>query len=106
MANDSKLVIPEEKENSTVPLTKTNGDGPEKIHNSTESSQHRDSTGRRPSRGLEILGIGATRHGSKSPRQRSKSPNMSRTRSPPADVRQYKYWMMVDWTPEVSLCVA
>ena len=86
--------------------TKINGNEPSELAASTStrkaSIDNIPSTGRRPSRGLEILGIGATSTRSKSPRRRSPNPTMSRSRSPAPNARKYKYWMMVDWTPEVT----
>ena len=61
--------------------------------------------GRRSSRGLEILGIGATSQRGNSPRVRSPNPTTSRTREAAHEARQYKYWMMVDWTPEVKAII-
>ena len=85
--------------------TKVNGNEPSEEAASTStrkpSIENIPSSGRRPSRGLEILGIGAASTRSKSPRTRSPNPTMSRSRSPAPNARKYKYWMMVDWTPEV-----
>ena len=58
--------------------------------------------GRRLSRGLEILGIGATSQRGNSPRIRSPNATTSRTREAAHEERKFKYWMMVDWTPEVK----
>ena len=101
-----KTPIKEEKESSPRPTTtKVNGNEPNEPSTSSSvrrpSYENEPSARRRNSRGLEILGIGATSTRSKSPRRRSPNPTMSRTRSPAPDARNYKYWMMVDWTPEV-----
>ena len=89
----------EEKKGSDIKCNANHSDEPAASTAPRRPSQE----GRRPSRGLEILGIGATTQRGNSPRIRSPNPTTSRTREAAHEARQYKYWMMVDWTPEVNV---
>ena len=106
---EDKESVKEEKDATSGPSTsKFNGNDTKEpeASSTTRKPSHENipSTGRRRSRGLEILGIGEPSTRSKSPRRRSPNSTTSRNRSPAPGTRNYKYWMMVDWTPEVIDC--
>ena len=90
-------LIPEEK------ALKENGSA----FDSLISEQRRKSSGegRRRSKESDMLGVGSTTFADSQNRsRRGSSVAASTARTSVPDGREYKYWMMVNWTPHVSSC--
>ena len=78
-----------------------NGNDSHTLVDHSDSSQRKTSAGRRNSKGLEILGIGTNLQKGKCTTSRTSNATNSSARSPAPDERLYKYWMMVEWSPDV-----
>ena len=86
---------------SSVSTTGINGNDSHTLIDHSDSSQRKTSAGRRNSKGLEILGIGTNLQKAKCTTSRTSNATNSSSRSPAPDKRLYKYWMMVEWSPDV-----
>ena len=78
-----------------------NGNDSHTLVDHSDSSQRKTSASRRNSKGLEILGIGTNLQKAKSTTSRTSNATNSSAQGPAPDERLYKYWMMVEWSPDV-----